>query len=89
MQLKAHILFNEKPKKWGLRGDPFLWADLKNAFLEVSLPCSKEESTIKIQENFLELTGHNLDENNNFYVENIAKAVCLVDKYALEFGERN
>lgn len=57
-----------------MRGDLFLWADLKNAFLEVSLPCSKEEFMIKMQENFLKLTSHSLEENNNFYVEKYSKS---------------
>ncbi|NSB14199.1 hypothetical protein [Clostridium beijerinckii] len=28
---------------------------------------------IKMQENFLKLTGHSLEENNNFYVEKYSK----------------
>lgn len=73
MELKAAVLFNEKPQKWGLRGDPFLWNDFENAFLEVSLPCTEDEFLLKIQENFLKLTGHKLEENNNFYVEKYGK----------------
>ena len=41
--------------------------------LLINLPCSKEEFMIKMQENFLKLTGHSLEENNNFYVEKYSK----------------
>ncbi|MGI5878408.1 MAG: hypothetical protein ACOX7W_07340 [Christensenellales bacterium] len=33
-------IFREAPGNWGLRGDPYLWEDLKLYFGKVPLPCS-------------------------------------------------
>ncbi|MFD3449765.1 hypothetical protein ACFDTO_34900 [Microbacteriaceae bacterium 4G12] len=73
MQLKVSVIFNKKPEEWGLRGDPFLWNDLENAFSQVLLPCTEEEFMLKMNEYFLTLTGHDLEENNDFYVEQYNK----------------
>lgn len=36
-------LFEEEPKQWGLRGDPFMWRELKEIFSQVPLPASGRE----------------------------------------------
>lgn len=73
MRLKVSAIFNERPEKWGLRGDPFLWDDLEREFSQVLLPCTEEEFISKMKEYFFYITGHSLDEIDNFYVEQYNK----------------
>lgn len=73
MELKVSVIFNERPKRWGLRGEPFLWSDLENVFSELLMPCTEDEFIFKMEEYFFKLTGHKLDENNNFYMEKYSK----------------
>jgi len=36
-------IFEEKPEQWGLRGDPYLWEDMKVEFASVPISVSAEE----------------------------------------------
>lgn len=51
------VIFEEKPKQWGLRGDPYLWEDMKQAFSTVRFPISEEEFIIQFNSYFLAFTG--------------------------------
>lgn len=41
--MKVSALFNPKPISWGLRGDPFLWQELKQGFENTEIPETKEQ----------------------------------------------
>ncbi|WP_428242722.1 hypothetical protein [Gynuella sp.] len=41
--MKVSRLFDPKPEQWGLRGDPFLWDELKEKLDCVELPESEDE----------------------------------------------
>lgn len=58
-KIKASIIFNSKPRQWGLRGDILLWEDLKKEFESIELPCSKEYFTKVFEEKFEKLTSTN------------------------------
>lgn len=65
-------LFEPRPERWGLRGDPYLWEDLQQSFSEITFPCS-ETKVIRLFEHFFEeLTGHSFNTDCSYYV---------VDKY--------
>ena len=34
-------IFEEKPKQWGFRGDPYLWEELKKEFSEIYTSITK------------------------------------------------
>ena len=36
-------LFKQEPEQWGLRGDPYLWRELKNELVSVALPSTPSE----------------------------------------------
>lgn len=55
-------LFSERPPHWGLRGDPYLWEDMKKTFADVEMPADKEEITQLISNTFKKLTGRNLND---------------------------
>ena len=40
--MRISDLFEEKPEQWGLRGDPYLWEDMKEEFASVPISVSAE-----------------------------------------------
>lgn len=65
-------IFDDKPKQWGLRGDPDFWNYLKNRFVSTQLPYSEEDFKQEIAEEFRLLTGSYPDEGNTYFVESFA-----------------
>ena len=41
--MKVSQVFDPKPEQWGLRGDPYLWDELKEKLEHVELPESQDE----------------------------------------------
>lgn len=62
-------LFDTEPMSWGLRGDPYLWIEMKNYFSNTGLPKSKNELEILIGSAFKEITGHQITESKFFHIE--------------------
>lgn len=62
-------LFRDRPEKWGLRGDPYLWADMRQRFERVECPATPEELTILIEEAFAGLTGLPISHPEPIYIE--------------------
>jgi hypothetical protein len=58
MKMKIAEIFNEQPSQWGLRGDPLLWLEMKDAFSETDMPETPEALKIILEQKFKELTGH-------------------------------
>lgn len=54
------IIFEEKPKRWGLRGDPYLWEEMKYAFSEVPIVISEENFIKEFMSFFKKFTGASL-----------------------------
>ena len=50
-------IFEESPKQWGLRGDPYLWEEMKNEFSTVLVTISLDDFEKKFKEIFEKLTG--------------------------------
>jgi hypothetical protein len=74
MSLKKHIgdLFEEEPKQWGLRGDPFLWRELRAHFVDTPIPSSAEIFEQELERAFVLLSGHPLSSSAHFRVERFA-----------------
>lgn len=62
-------IFDEKPSGWGLRGDPYLWEELKKEFKEVVLPKTEEEFLSLLREKYKSITNVSLDEDKHIYIE--------------------
>ena len=45
-------MFNIQPPNWGLRGDPYLWEDMKKAFADTPFPYSSHELVMVIHRIF-------------------------------------
>lgn len=54
--MKLSIIFEEKPKRWGFRGDPYFWDYLKECanYMEMISP---EELEAWIKKEYLSLSG--------------------------------
>ncbi len=65
-------LFNIRPPHWGLRGDPFLWEDMKREFASVPLPYEPSRLVEDIKRLFREKTGEDLTSQARPHVEKYA-----------------
>jgi molybdenum cofactor cytidylyltransferase len=61
-------LFQIQPPNWGLRGDPYLWEDMKQAFANIPFPYSSPQLVADIRRIFKEKTGEELDNQVRPYV---------------------
>lgn len=61
-------IFDEKPKQWGLRGDPYLWEEMKKAFSTTPLPISPEEFVKEFNSHFEKFTGMPLTREVRVYL---------------------
>jgi hypothetical protein len=62
-------IFEQKPERWGLRGDPFLWDELQQVFTTIPLPCSKTCFIHHFEKFFQELTNHSFKSESDNWVE--------------------
>ena len=51
------LIFEETPKQWGLRGDPYLWEEMRNEFSAVPVTISLEAFEKRFKEVFEKFTG--------------------------------
>ena len=65
-------MFDVRPPHWGLRGDPYLWADMKQDFSSVPFPYEPARLVSDIKRLFREKTGEELTND----------ACPRVEKYA-------
>lgn len=65
-------IFFKTPEQWGLRGDPYLWEDMKRTLAAVRLPSSAAKVRSGLEKEFLKLTGHPISTDRFFYVEKYA-----------------
>ena len=61
---KVSTIFKERPKKWGLRGDPYFWDYLEKVFDKYTLPFSYEKLEEIIKEEHFKLTGVKLTKDS-------------------------
>ena len=63
----------ETPGQWGLRGDPYLWEELKEITTNMQVPASKAELEILLHELFEELIGEKPVKGKNIFVARFSK----------------
>lgn len=62
-------LFQEEPVRWGLRGDPYLWKELKATVDKYEYPATESQLTTLLEQLYQQLTGVSLTENQSILVE--------------------
>lgn len=65
-------LFDPEPLSWGLRGDPYLWREMRHHFRNTPLPATANDLEKIIHAAFEELTGKPITTESMFYVEEYA-----------------
>lgn len=65
-------LFDPPPPQWGLRGDPYLWQELRRHFERTPLPPTAAELTTLLETAFETLTDHPLATPAPFFIERFA-----------------
>lgn len=66
--MKLSIIFEEKPKQWGFRGDPYFWDHLKNLAENMDI-VSPDELEKWIKAEYLSVSGKALtDKYGDFAV---------------------
>ena len=59
--MKLSIIFEEKPGRWGFRGDPYFWDHLKGLAEDMDI-ISPDELEAWIKEEYLSLSGKILSD---------------------------
>lgn len=65
-------LFEQKPYNWGLRGDPFLWDEMKNHLESYKLPNTEKELKAIFRRTFRKFTNEEIDSKKRIYIEKYA-----------------
>jgi len=65
-------IFAHSPQQWGLRGDPYLWEEMKASLVAVDLPADSREFNRLLADQFEKLVGLPLSHSGDVYVERYA-----------------
>ena len=66
--MKLSVIFEERPKQWGFRGDPYFWDHLKER-AETMEPVSPDELEAWIRQEYFSVAGKALtDQYGDFAV---------------------
>ena len=65
-------IFEEKPKQWGFRGDPYLWEEMMKEFSTVPVTISLEDFVKEFKEVFEKLTGTPLTRDCHIFLSKYA-----------------
>lgn len=72
MSKDLSLIFENKPEQWGLRGDPYLWDEMRDVFGGESLDISERDLANDICEYYEKAVGEPLKYGSNVYVERFA-----------------
>jgi hypothetical protein len=62
-------IFEPKPTRWGLRGDPMLWADMQMTLAGHPIPASQTDLITLLEQTFEALTGLPLTYPDPIYIQ--------------------
>jgi len=78
-------IFHDRPAQYGLRGDPHLWAELEEAFADISTPDS-ESALHEILLQTIQLSiGQELQAGKNFFIQKYSKGGMSSGKVCSDF----
>jgi hypothetical protein len=69
MPLSVSELFTKEPVQWGLRGDPYLWREMKQILSSARYPDTVDALVALIETAFEQLTGYPVSHQDFIYVE--------------------
>jgi molybdenum cofactor cytidylyltransferase len=62
-------LFQDKPERWGMRGDPHLWREMQAALGHRAYPDTEEQLRLLLEQAYQQLTGMPLANRDPFFIE--------------------
>ena len=62
-------IFQDEPARWGFRGDPFLWREMKSTLDNYEYPDTEEQLTILLEQTYQQLIGASLSNREPIFVE--------------------
>jgi hypothetical protein len=62
-------IFQDEPARWGLRGDPYLWREMKATVDRCAYPDTEEQLTVLLEKIYQQLTGTSLANRDPVFVE--------------------
>lgn len=87
---KVSSIFYPEPEQWGLRGDSFLWKDIKKEFDTIELPCTKTYFTKVFEEKFEKLTNQRFRTRKyvEIYVKEYDNGGMINGQVSLKFWKK-
>jgi hypothetical protein len=67
--VKAFQVIFEEPPQWGLRGDPFLWEELKSDFVDSEFIWDKDNFSEFLKSFFCKATGYPISHTEDIFLE--------------------
>jgi hypothetical protein len=65
-------IFENEPPHWGLRGDPYLWREMKNVLGSRAYPNTENELAFLLEQTYEQITGKSVREQDPIFVERYA-----------------
>ncbi len=66
-------IFQHEPSSWGLRGDPYLWGEMKTALGERAFPRCEADLAVLLEQTYQQLTGASIRETQPVFVERYSR----------------
>jgi hypothetical protein len=67
--MKISKIFEDEPKQWGLRGDRYLWREIRARLESTEMPESPEQLREIIENEYEITTGHSIGHKEHFQIE--------------------
>ncbi len=80
---KIAALFENQPRQWSLRGDPYLWREMIATIGEIPLPATEHQLMELLSSTFDRLVGYPITHHQDIFIERYAHGgmssgyVCL------------
>jgi hypothetical protein len=65
-------LFQPPPAQWGLRGDPYLWDEMRDTLQAHAYPWTEEQFRVLLEQTYQQLVGVPITNRNPIFVERYA-----------------
>ena len=62
-------IFSAEPTRWGLRGDPFLWQEMKSRVSDHEYPETEQQLITLLEQTYRELTGDAITNDSPIFIE--------------------
>jgi hypothetical protein len=68
-QKKLVQIFQDEPARWGLRGDPYLWREMKEILEDHPYPATEDQFMALLERTYQHLIGVPLTQRETIFVE--------------------